>query len=168
MRKLLLALVMLYTGIASAQSIDVSIGYGRGIHDRGDGTNVGYGKAYLSVGERIGGTITIGGDSQISQAGEKVGKGYVGLAGWYDLFEDDDVFNLRFSLGAEQIEDFVARENSLAEYGMYDPNTGKPEFQGGKISPTFGLTASFRFVEFNAAVNGEGTVTVGFGFKLNR
>ena len=168
MRKLLL-IALLYTGFAQAQ---VQVSFGALTHEFGviqrDGINAPItqgGGGYLSVGDTYGGTILIAGDSQITYGDSQVGKGMVGFRAWSDVVSNRDGFSLRFKIGANLYQVYERRENTLGEYGLVDPNTGRAEYKTSFLMPSGGIEVSWKFIEVGYEPLGK---TINFGFKLRR
>lgn len=156
MRKLLLALLLFTTAHTYGQ-LEVSMGYLIPTTD-----DKGYGKAYLSVGQKFGGAIVIGGDSRITYAQEKEGRGWVGGHVWYDVRHDnrDSSFKLFAGVeGAEAWERIDELANPVAS-GFYQPK----RLNAVEIKPYAGIAFGWKFLEITATSNLE----VGIGFKLNR
>lgn len=156
MRQYITLLFLLWGALGFSQ-LEVSIGYLTPTTD-----DKGYGKAYLAVGHKFGGAIVIGGDSRITYAQEKEGRGWVGGHLWYDIQhqERDRSFKLFAGLqGAEAWERIDALADPLSS-GFYQPK----RLTNVEIKPYAGIALGWKFLELTFTSDLE----IGLGVKLNR
>ena len=148
--RVLLLLVMLYSacGLSQRTPLEVSIGFGPTYFDRGNDVQASSGAmAYLSIGNTtLGAALFFSGDSRITRGGSARGRGSVGGFGWVKVLSIEE-FSLKLNAGLGANQHYRARENTLADHALLDPDTGKAYITSATIAPLAGDTLSWRFLE---------------------
>ncbi len=158
MRKLLFALaLLLYTGAHAQKPLQVSLGYGVSTADE-----MGYGKAYLSIGGSMGATLFVGGDSRIKYGGEERGRGWLGGAFWMDIIDDRD-WSVKPFLGLDYEEDYVrvVSATGVSNASIFASQSRKVNTDWSAYA---GVTAGWKFMEVTITNKKE----IFFGIKLTR
>lgn len=165
MRKLLVMLTLLYTGITSAQMFsdfnpEISIGYIVPTQDA-----LGYGKGYLSIGQMVGASIVIGGDSRITYGeNNQTGRGWIGVNAWYDILSDRRDWSIKPYFGVEVQEGFE-RLDLTEGLNIRDPYNGRSPALQKRTEEAYlvgGLQLGWKFIELTVTSQLE----FGIGFKL--
>lgn len=157
MKQFLLLLTLLLSVSQASAQLEVSMGYLVPTSDE-----LGYGKAYLSVGQKFGAGLVIGGDSRISYGGEKQGRGWTGGHVWYDVQHEERDSSFKFFAGIEGAESWE-RIDELAnpvQSGFYNPQ----RLTSVEMKPYAGLAIGWKFLELTIT----SALEAGIGIKLNR
>lgn len=157
MKYITLLFAILLTQFSVAQfSPEVSLGYIIPTHDK---EGLGYGKAYLSIGDTFGATLIIGGDSRITYGGEQYGRGWTGGAVWMDLLYDNRDLSVKPFLGIESRQKYERVKTHIPSGFVNEKRLIEARVMG-----LAGVSVGWKFLEFTINTNRE----IGIGIKINR